>query len=221
MRTIYLCEDDLTLGEAISDLLIIDGGFRVKRAFDGSELREFLAESAPDLLILDIQLPGETGFEIAESVGPLIPNVPMMFLSAFSGLENRLAAAHAGGLTFLAKPFEPEELLAVAKRLTHFGAVGHGAGTIKNKELNCGSESIKLTDREVQLLRFLALVGESGGEYHVLMEVIGIDFDDRGVANLEVAISRLRKKLREAQSPSVISNRTGFGYSLSNPPIFL
>jgi DNA-binding response OmpR family regulator len=220
MKTIYLCEDDLALGEAISDLLIIDGGFRVSRAFDGDELRELLAESTPDLLILDIQLPGESGIEIAGSISPYIPNVPIMFLSAFASVENRISAAHAGGITFLAKPFEPEELLAIAKRLTQLSGAKESSGSIENKILRVGSDLVKLTDREVQMMRLMTLAGEVGVEYHSLMDVVGITFDDRGMANLEVAISRLRKKLSEVNSPSMISNKTGYGYQLSNPPVF-
>jgi DNA-binding response OmpR family regulator len=220
MKTIYLCEDDLALGEAISDLLIIDGGFRVSRAFDGDELRELLAESTPDLLILDIQLPGESGLEIAGSISPYIPNVPIMFLSAFANVENRIAAAHAGGITFLAKPFEPDELLAIAKRLTQLSRAQKIGGNIENKTLCVGSDAVKLTDREIQMMRLMTLAGEVGVEYHSLMDVVGITFDDRGMANLEVAISRLRKKLSEVNSPSMISNKTGYGYQLSNPPVF-
>ena len=220
MKTIYLCEDDLALGEATSELLITDGGFRVSRVVDGVELRELLADSTPDLLILDIQLPGENGIEIAESISPHIPNVPIMFLSAFASVDNRIAAAHAGGMTFLAKPFEPEELLAIAHRLTRLSRAHVASGRIENKMLFFDAGSVKLTDREVQMMRLMTLAGEVGVEYHSLMDVVGIAFDERGIANLEVAISRLRKKLNEVDSPSTIWNKTGYGYRLSKPPVF-
>ena len=220
MKTIYLCEDDLALGEAISDLLIIDGGFQVARAFDGNELRELLAGAIPDLLILDIQLPGESGIEIAESISRHLPSIPIMFLSAFAHLENRIAATHAGGVTFLAKPFDPDELLAIARRLTQLLMNQKDGGVIENRLLRIDSAQIRLTDREVQMMRLMALAGEAGVEYHALMDLVGISFDERGLANLEVAVSRLRKKLSEVESSSVISNKTGFGYQLANPPVF-
>jgi len=69
-------------------------------------------------------------------------------------------------------------------------------------------------------MRLMAFAGEAGVEYHALMDVVGISFDERGIVNLEVAISRLRKKLREVASSSVILNKTGFGYQLANPPVF-
>lgn len=220
MKTIYLCEDDLSLGEAISDLLIFDGGFRVARAFDGDELRELVADAVPDLLILDIQLPGESGIEVAETLSRQLPSIPIMFLSAFAHVENRIAATHAGGVTFLAKPFEPEELLAIARRLTQLSMNHNDNGVIENKLLRIDGAQTRLTDREVQMMRLMALAGEAGVEYHALMDVVGISFDERGVANLEVAISRLRKKLRVVGSPSVISNKAGFGYLLSKSPVF-
>jgi len=220
MKTIYLCEDDLALGEAISDLLIIEGGFEVVRAFDGDELRELLAGAIPDLLILDIKLPGESGIEIAASISRHLPAIPIMFLSAFAHAENRISAAHAGGVTFLAKPFEPEELLAIASRLTQLSMNHINSGVVENNLLRIDSAQIRLTDREVQMVRFMAVAGEKGVEYHALMDVVGISFEERGVANLEVAVSRLRKKLSKVASPSVISNKTGFGYQLSNPPVF-
>lgn len=222
---IFLCEDDADLAEATAELLT-EEGYRVVISNDADELREALVTDVPSLFVLDIQLPGESGLALAESLQRSWARVPILMLSAFDQLQNRLASYSSGALMFLAKPYEPEELLAViASMLTLEARVLDDPHTvslsISRAELK-GTESVQLTEREASLLRVFAGRVDAKAEYFELLEAIAMEPSQPNKEALEVICSRLRPKLRRAGgSEAQLINKKGYGYRLLMPLVIV
>lgn len=220
--TIFLCEDDQDLAVATTELLE-EEGFRVIVTHDADELREALIQDVPDLFVLDIQLPGESGLQIAKSLQESWSRIPIVMLSAFDQLKNRLASYSNGAMMFLAKPYEPEELIAVIRSLLRveervLGEPSTITLSISRSMLNGPMGQVRLTDRESVLLRVFAGRVDAKAEYFELLEAIAFEPSQPNKEALEVICSRLRPKLRRAAGTDAqLNNKKGYGYQLVMP----
>jgi two-component system phosphate regulon response regulator OmpR len=208
----------------IRDLLLrflVGEGYRVSTAETASEARAKLEGLKFDLLILDVMMPGENGFELTRAIraGSV---VPILMLTARDEKESRIKGLEIGADDYLAKPFEPRELsLRVAnilKRATppiatpaqsiRFGPfVFH----LASGELRRGEEAIRLTDRERDMLRVLtASVGET-----VPRLALAGNGDSVGERTVDVQVNRLRRKIeRDPANPLIVQTVRGIGYRL-------
>jgi two-component system, OmpR family, phosphate regulon response regulator OmpR len=217
---LLVVDDDRRLRELLSRYLQREG-YRVTTAKNASDARVKLDGLAFDLLILDVMMPGESGFELAKSVRTT-SQVPILMLTARAETEHRINGLEIGADDYMAKPFEARELsLRVASILkraqptptppaesVRFGPfVFH----IARGELRRGDELIHLTDREKDILRLLAA---SPGETVPRLSLAGTGAA-AGERAVDVQVNRLRRKIEtDPTNPLYLQAVRGVGYRL-------
>jgi two-component system phosphate regulon response regulator OmpR len=217
---LLVVDDDRRLRELLSRYLQRQG-YRVTTAKDVSDARVKLDGLTFDLLILDVMMPGESGFELAKSVRTT-SQVPILMLTARAETEHRINGLEIGADDYMAKPFEARELsLRVASILkraqptptppaesVRFGPfVFH----IARGELRRGDEIIHLTDREKDILRLLAA---SPGETVPRLSLAGSGAA-AGERAVDVQVNRLRRKIEsDPTNPLYLQAVRGVGYRL-------
>lgn len=196
-------------------------GYRVTTASSAAEARTRLDSLAFDLLVLDVMMPGENGLDLARAVRAR-SGVPILMLTARSDPEDRIAGLETGADDYLAKPFEPRELLlrvgGILRRAASAG--GGSAPEIRfgpftfhrgRGELKRGDEVVRLTDRERDLLAALA---DRPGRTVPRSAIAGDDAapGDRAV---DVVVTRLRRKIEsDPANPVLLQTVRGLGYRL-------
>ncbi len=216
---ILVVDDDRRIRDLIKDFLATHG-FRVSTASDAAQAREQLAGLSFDLLVLDVMMPGESGLELAKSIREE-GDVPILILSALADPEHRIDGFESGGDDYLVKPFEPRELVlrinSILKRSTPPAQVPEEIKLadlvfhVERGELRKGSETIRLTTREQELLRLFAVrPGEPISRSELSQN--GADESARAV---DVQINRLRRKIEpDPSAPTYLQTVRGAGYIL-------
>ncbi|WP_024506150.1 response regulator transcription factor [Bradyrhizobium sp. ARR65] len=220
---ILLVDDDRRIRDLLSRFLCSEG-YRVTTAMSASDARAKLIGLHFDLLILDVMMPGETGFDLARFIRQS-STVPIIMLTARHEAEARIEGLQIGADDYVAKPFEPRELALrignILKRTTPppaealeqvaFGPYIYHLG---RGELRQGEEIVHLTDREREMLRILA---ENHGETVPRGALTG-----NGTVNeraVDVQINRLRRKIeRDPANPLFLQAVRGVGYRLVASP---
>jgi two-component system phosphate regulon response regulator OmpR len=196
-------------------------GFRVTAAGDAAEARRRLGGLAFDLLIVDVMMPGESGLEFTKSMRETT-DVPILMLTARSESENRILGLEYGADDYLAKPFEPRELLLRINNILRRGMkpaaplieqVRFGPFTFHRgrRELSRGLEQIHLTDREREIM---AIFAATPGETVPRLALMGGD-GNGGERTVDVQINRLRRKIEvDPANPVYLQTVRGIGYRL-------
>jgi two-component system, OmpR family, phosphate regulon response regulator OmpR len=204
---------------------LLGEGYRVTTAETSREARAKLESLNFDLLILDVMMPGENGFDFARSIRAG-STVPILMLTARDEKESRIKGLEIGADDYLAKPFEPRELsLRIASILrrarppsappaesVRFGPfVFH----LTRGELRRGEETIRLTDREREMLRVLtASLGET-----VPRQALAGNGESVSERTVDVQVNRLRRKIeQDPANPLVVQTVRGVGYRLMASP---
>ena len=215
---ILVVDDDTRLRELLRKYLM-ENGFRVTTARDATDARANLAGLDFDLLVLDVMMPGENGFELTRSIRRG-SGVPILLLTAMGEPEDRINGFERGADDYLVKPFEPRELVlriqTILRRTetTVLAEVRFGSRRfdVPRKQLLEGDRSIHLTTAEASLLRSLAR--NSG----VTMSRDALIRDSRIVGNartVDVQITRLRRKIEpDPRAPRYLQTVRGEGYVL-------
>ena len=224
---LLIVDDD----ERIRDLLkkfLMRHGFLVTAARDAAHARRVLTGLEFDLIVLDVMMPGEDGISLTQSLRESM-NTPILLLTARGETENRIAGLEAGADDYLAKPFEPKELLlrinAILRRMPdtppadtvpkilHLGAIRYD---IERGEMWQGETPVRLTATESQLMKiFAAFPGEpvSRGK---LVEDLGRDRGQAQERAVDVQITRLRRKIEpNPKQPRYLQTVRGAGYMLA------
>jgi len=217
---LLLVDDDRRIRDLLSRFLAGEG-YRVTTAETAAEARAKLTGLSFDLLILDVMMPGENGFDFAKSLRGT-SSVPILMLTARDAAESRIKGLEMGADDYLSKPFEPRELsLRIAnilKRTQPAAAppvesvrFGPFVYHLARGELRKGEEVIRLTDRERDMLRVLAA---TPGETVPRMALAG-DGGSAGERAVDVQINRLRRKIeRNPANPLYVQTVRGIGYRL-------
>ncbi|WP_193210488.1 response regulator transcription factor [Luteolibacter marinus] len=219
--TILLAEDDLVTREAVTELLQADGHV-VLAARDGIEALDFWRKHRPDLVLLDIMMPGASGYEVCRSIRREDRRTPVMFLSAKSEEVDVVLGLELGADDFLRKPFGKHELLARVRAVLRRhdeprqgDAVEFGPWRIYPKRLVAcqGEEEIELTVREVKLIALLCKRrGEVVTRDELLNECWGLEYFPES-RTLDQHVLNLRKKIEDDPSkPRLIETVRGAGY---------
>ncbi len=220
---LLLVDDDRRIRDLLSRFLTSEG-YRVTVAKSAADARAILQGLHFDLLILDVMMPGETGFELARWIRSSL-SVPIVMLTARHEAESRIEGLQIGADDYVAKPFEPRELVlrianilkraapAVAPTLESV-AFGPYVYHLDRGELRDGDKTIHLTDREREMLRILA---SAPGETVPRCALTGGDgANERAV---DVQINRLRRKIeRDPANPLFLQAVRGVGYRLVASP---
>lgn len=217
---ILVVDDDERIRDLMSSYLLANG-FRVSQAGDGAAALTRLQGLAFDCIILDVMMPGKSGFDIAEELRTT-SDVPILMLTAQTEPEHRVRGLELGVDDYMAKPFEPRELVLRIQNILRrrsssrggeVGAVRFGpfAFDMKRNELTRADEVIRLTDKEREVLREFAL---KSGELVSREELakLGEYENERAV---DVQINRLRQKIEaDPANPAYLQTVRGKGYVL-------
>lgn len=194
------------------------------KGFDcADELDEYLANDWVDVLILDLNLPGENGYSIAERLRTAHPDIYIIMLTARTAVEDRVKGYASGADIYLAKPVSPIELGAtvggVARRI-HAARAAQAPLTlnISTLMLRGNGKEVALSKADALVLRGLAEAPGRRLEYWRLLELLQAEFSEAGKAALEVRVSRLKRKLLDAGAGKPgIKSLWKEGYVLSAP----
>ena len=188
---------------------------------DGRQLVDMVCDLKPQLVIMDLVLPGLDGFQVAQAVRASRCPVPILMLTARSGIEDRIEGLNAGADYYLTKPFDTRELLACVNALLRRQGnqvdelrFGNTALDLGSGQLCCGEKSVRLSAREFDVMRLLMQNRERIlSKELILARVWG--FDSNAVENhVEVYVGFLRKKLRSIGSDVRIEAIRRLGYHL-------
>ena len=217
MRHILIIDDDIHIGDMLEEVLQIEG-YRVSRAYSGTEALLVLANARPDLILLDLMLPGLSG----EEVLPKIQGIPVIVLSAKVEVEKKVSLLLGGAVDYITKPFDTKELLAritVALRKGDRPADGLlSCGALRldpaARRVYVGDAEIHLTRTELAILRQLMEDPSRVVTKSALLERLSDDTPDCTESSLKTHVSNLRKKLRDAGAEDPIEAVWGIGFKL-------
>ena len=219
MQSILIIDDDITIGNLEQEFLEREG-YAVLRAYSGTEALLLLKDKRPDLILLDLMLPGLSGEELL----PQIKGIPVIVVSAKVSVQDKVDLLLGGAADYLTKPFDTKELLArVAVRLREHTAsplaavYTYGDLTLDTAShmVTVGGESVLLTRTEYAILKlFMQNYGQVLAK-SVLIDRISEDTPDCTESSLKTHISHLRAKLREASGRDYIEAVWGIGFRLS------
>jgi two-component system OmpR family response regulator len=204
-------------------------GFAVREADSGARALSAIAQAVPDIVVLDVMLPDCDGFALARQLRAVHRELPVLFLTARDGVQDRIAGLTAGGDDYVTKPFSLEELvlrLRAILRRTHANGSGEpGSGKVIYADLELdedahavrrGGTLVQLSPTEFNLLRYLMVnAGKVVSKTQILERVWNYDFGGDGRI-VESYISYLRRKIDRAHPPLIHTIR-GVGYTLRLP----
>ena len=215
-----IVEDDVDIADVLRRSLRNEG-YEVRTSADGVEALDVAAGFVPDLVVLDLGLPGMDGVEVCRRLRS-DGDVPILMLTARSETEDRVTGLDSGADDYLVKPFERQELLAriraLLRRRPPRGSASLAVADLTlnpdTREVRRGEREIELTNREFELLEFLMrnerlVVSRE----RLLDEVWG--YDPMAATNtIDVFISNLRRKLEEGDEGRLLHTKRGAGYVL-------
>ena len=219
---ILLVEDDPSLGFVIKDNLIIKG-YDVTLCQDGEEGQKVFEKNHFDVCILDVMMPKKDGFSLAKSIREKNQQVPILFITAKSMLEDKISGFHAGGDDYIVKPFSMEELslrIEVFLRRSTTGTVNEQNFSLGEFTFDCHNYTLHhlsgfktLTQKEAEVLKLLCQNKERVlKREEILKNVWGNDDYFLG-RSMDVFISKLRKHLKDDPRVQIV-NYHGVGFKL-------
>jgi two-component system phosphate regulon response regulator OmpR len=223
---ILVVDDDARLRDLLSRYLV-ENGFRVSTADSAAEARDRLRVLQPDLVVLDVMMPGESGLELTESHRRDNPETPILLLTAAGGPEDRIAGFEAGADDYLPKPFDPRELLLRIRALLRRAAPPAPAAEAPTGPLALGALHfdrargelrgtagvVRLTGGEAALLAALAARPNEVLTREDLAAVL--EMDEAGERAIDVQVTRLRRKIEtDPREPRFLHTVRGRGYIL-------
>ena len=217
---ILIIEDERLLAGSIKDLLEIQG-FEAEAVYDGETGFTYAGTGIYDLIILDVMMPGKSGYEVARELRASRLGTPILMLTARSALEDRIAGLDAGADYYLTKPFDTRELTACVRALLRrqggqVDEVGMGKTCLdlSTAVLSCGDRQIRLSAKEFDIMRLLFQSGAGNLSKGMILEKVW-GYDSDAVENhVEVYIGFLRKKLLSIGSDVRIESIRRMGYHL-------
>jgi DNA-binding response OmpR family regulator len=220
---ILIIEDDPTLNKNIKEALIAEG-YIAESVFDGLLAERLLKKEEYDCIIMDINLPGKNGFDICKDFRQHNQNTPVIMLTAFGELEDKVQGYNCGADDYLTKPFYMRELLlrvnVLLKRITN------ATTNAKREIISCGDivinliskkvtrqeKEISLTPREFQILvKLVENKGELISKNELIKEIWG-SVVDANTNTIEVYINFLRNKVDKPFGKNSIKTKVGYGY---------
>ncbi|ORL50960.1 heavy metal response regulator transcription factor [Pseudomonas putida] len=219
---LLVAEDEPKTGVYLQQGLT-EAGFTVDRVMTGTDALQQAQSEAYDLLILDVMMPGLDGWEVLRKIRAAGKDVPVLFLTARDGVDDRVKGLELGADDYLVKPFAFSELLARVRTLLRRGNGGSAQTTMKMADLEVdllkrratrNGKRIDLTAKEFALLELLMRRrGEVLSKSLIASQVWDMNFDsDTNV--IEVAIRRLRAKIDDDFAPKLIHTARGMGYMM-------
>lgn len=218
MKNILIVDDDMYIGNMLEETLTKEG-YAVSRAYSGTESLLLLSQTRPDLVLLDLMLPGLNGEEIL----PHIKGIPVIVVSAKADIDNKVDLLLGGAVDYVTKPFHMKELLARISVHLRNTAGTPDAGALTFGEITLDPDThmvsvhnteVKLTRTEYAILKLLMLNPTQVITKSLLLDRISMDTPDCTESSLKMHISNLRKKLREVNNKDYIEAVWGIGFKM-------
>jgi DNA-binding response OmpR family regulator len=219
LAEILIVDDDIHINNMLKEALENEG-YTVRRAYSGTEALMLLDSSKPDLILLDLMLPGLTGEELL----PRIKDIPVIVVSAKADVSDKVELLLGGAADYVTKPFEMRELLARITVALRKGGSREESCTITAGELSLdtAAHSVSVSGSEVKLTRteyaILKLLMRSKGQVVAkltILDSISMDTPDCTEDSLKIHIHNLRRKLKAVSGKDYISAVWGIGFMLS------
>ena len=219
MKTIAIIDDDVHIGKVLEEILQKEGDATL-RAYSGTEALYLLSQNQPDLILLDLMMPGLSG----EEVLPHIQNAPVIVLSAKVDVQDKVSLLLGGAADYVTKPFDPKELLARITVQLRNATKCHGTKFLHYGDLKLDDTSmsvsvcdtpLSLTRTEYAILKLLIQNPSQVLSKGVLLDRISLDTPDCTERSLKQHISNLRKKMQEIGGQDYIETVWGIGFKLA------
>ena len=220
MNTILIVNDDVYIGDMLEEILAKEG-YRTARAFSGTEALMFISSARPDLILLDMMLPGLSGEELL----PLIKGIPVIVVSAKAEVSNKVELLLGGACDYITKPFDTAELLAritVQLRRAESAPASGSVLSFRAVSLDTASHSVIVEDTQVRLTQteyaILKLLMQNPSQViakSLMLDRISEDTPDCTESSLKVHVSNLRKKLKAIDGNDYIEAVWGIGFKLN------
>ncbi len=218
MKRILIIDDDMHISSMLAETLSAEG-YAVLQAYSGTEALLVLSSQRPDLILLDLMLPGLSG----EEVLPRIQGIPVIVVSAKVDADSKVKLLLGGAADYVTKPFDMKELLArITVRLRDAapsGAVLSFADIRLDTDAHAAkvsSTDVKLTRTEYAILKLLMQNPRQVITKTLMLDRIGNDTPDCTESSLKMHVSHLRKKLRDVSGKDYIEAVWGIGFKLKN-----
>lgn len=218
MSNILIIDDDIYIGNLLEERLLGEG-YMVSRAYSGTEAEYVLSQKNPDLILLDLMLPGLSGEELL----PKIKNIPVIVVSAKIDVSNKVDLLLGGAADYVTKPFDMQELLARIKvQLRNKERFGESpVMTFQELTLYTDTHTATIEDTEIKLTRtefaILKLLMRNPNQVVTkltILEKISEDTPDCTERSLKQHISNLKKKLRSVNEKEYIEAVWGIGFKM-------
>jgi DNA-binding response OmpR family regulator len=216
---LLIAEDDVDLGNVLK-MFIEMNGFSVTLVTDGNEACEKIEDIAPDLCVLDINMPGKDGFTTAQFIRKRMPDMPIVFLTARNQKQDRVKGLKLGADDYITKPFEPDELVLrlqnILKRTyrdnnDNVVLIGNYRFYPNDFKLVYDNDERVLTEKECELIKYLNLNRNRTIKRKEILDSVWGDDDYFTGRSMDVFITRVRKFLASDKSIK-IENIRGVGY---------
>lgn len=218
MKTILIVDDDVCIGDMLQEVLVKEG-YRAARAYSGTEALLYLSGNRPDLILLDLMLPGLSGEELL----PLIEGIPVIVVSARSETADKVDLLLSGADDYITKPFDTDELLArIAVQLRRPATGTSSLLAFNGIRLDTSSRTaevdgqpVRLTKTEYAILKLLMQNPSQVITKSVMLDRISEDTPDCVESSLKVHVSNLRKKLKDVNGKDYIESVWGIGFKMN------
>ena len=200
LKTILIVDDDVYIGDMLEELLTKEN-YAVGRAYSGTEALMYLSSRRPDLILLDLMLPGLSGEELL----PLIKGIPVIVVSAKAEVSDKVSLLLGGAADYVTKPFDTSELLARITVQLRKNDVPESSDILSFDTISLNTETravtvsdtpVRLTQTEYAILKLLMANPSQVITKSVMLDRISEDTPDCTESSLKVHISNLRKKLK-------------------------
>ena len=218
MQNILVVDDDIYIGDMLEETLSAEG-YGVLRAYSGTEALFVLGNQKPDLILLDLMLPGLSGEELL----PKIKDIPVIVVSAKVDVSDKVALLMSGACDYVTKPFNISELLARITVQLRKAQANANSDTLKFSDLtlHCdtltaviGAEEVRLTRTECAILKLLMQNPNSPVGRTTILDKISLDTPDCTERSLKQHISNMRKKLELVSGKDYIEAVYGIGFKM-------
>ena len=219
LKTILIVDDDVYIGDMLEELLTKEN-YDVGRAYSGTEALMYLSSRRPDLILLDLMLPGLSGEELL----PLIKGIPVIVVSAKAEVSDKVSLLLGGAADYVTKPFDTSELLARITVQLRKNDVPESSDILSYDTISLNTETravtvsdtpVRLTQTEYAILKLLMANPSQVITKSVMLDRISEDTPDCTESSLKVHISNLRKKLKAVNGKDYIEAVWGIGFKLN------
>ncbi len=219
MASIMIIDDDTHINDMLFEALSGEG-YTVSRAYSGTEALMLLSSSKPDLILMDLMLPGLSG----EQLLPKINGIPVIVVSAKADISGKVDLLLGGAADYITKPFDINELLArITVALRRSGGSSGNVMKFKDITLDLNTHTVNVSGSDVKLTRteyaILKLLMQKAGQVvskTAVLDDISLDTPDCTEDSLKIHIHNLRKKLKTVSGKDYISAVWGIGFMLTD-----